>query len=197
MLINYKGFISAEHSKPSLGFFLITVLLLLPLSKACDTGYTGVNCDECAAGYFSNLGSCTSCTVVSPYCLTCSNGVACATCQDGYVGSSCWACPRGTFWLSSPVGCVSCMANCYVCSEAASCQTCNVGYTGDTCAGCATGYTGTNCTSCQDGYFLTGRFCHSCTTISVACTACSDYVNCTMCSTGLTGSTCSTCETGY
>ncbi|ESO88858.1 hypothetical protein LOTGIDRAFT_125410, partial [Lottia gigantea] len=132
-------------------------------SCTCPEGYTGLSCQECAAGYLrvqdsgSAIGRCvrcncnghaTSCDPNSGKCLNCrdnTEGDRCERCIDGYYGDP----TAGT-----PNDCRRCACPLTVDSNQFSptcrldpgfeviCDRCRVGYTGRDCGECAPGYVG-------------------------------------------------------
>lgn len=112
---------------------------------ACNSGYTGANCDRCAAGFegyprcvMSSPDPCTgrTCSMRG----TCTGGVC--RCDPGHVGDDCERCAvgyvqQGARCVMDPCASITCSAR-GTCS-AGRCQ-CNPGYTGDACERCASGY---------------------------------------------------------
>ena len=154
----------------------------------CSVGYTGLNCDTCAIGYYPpSSGSffCTVCTSVNVNCLQCSSnslcslctvgwtGNTCSTCSVGYVGANCDDCATGYYPSSSGsfvcTICTSINVNCLQCSSSTQCTTCSIGWDGPNCSICAANYIGTLCNICDSGYFKSAGVCVSCSIISPNC----------------------------
>lgn len=101
-----------------------------------NTGYTGANVDQCAAGYHKEGNAC----VPDPNdCSgqTCSGRGACFLNSTG--GGVC-DCTEHYYSASDPLSCSSCAAPSFACQ-------------------CKPGYTGTNCLQCAAGYHLEGGTC--------------------------------------
>lgn len=123
----------------------------------CDTGYRGLQCEECAAGFVMRDGQCEP-TTEQPDPDDCAAGEveidgACVAevceeqCGDGTcttTGEGTWscACPDG----STGVACLSCEDQCGngSCDDDGQC-TCDEGWAGRWCDECAAGYGGESC----------------------------------------------------
>jgi EGF-like domain/Laminin EGF domain len=122
---------------------------------ACDTGYTGTQCERCDDGYHRGLGDACieneSCTILDPcaHLGECqdSSGIIVCECDAGYSGTTCTDCYPG--YHSDGAGCVpdtECIAT--SCAGNGACDgnggvvtcTCEAGYTGSSCRECAAGY---------------------------------------------------------
>jgi hypothetical protein len=135
----------------------------------CDEGYSGDDCDECAAGYHDDGGECvedTSCrdnTCPNGSCDD-SSGVPVCTCNPGYAGEHCDECDAG--YHADGDECVEdqvCGPD--SCPPNASCDdtggviecTCNEGYQGDDCSECdspfVSGPDGSCLEPCPNGLF--------------------------------------------
>jgi hypothetical protein len=141
---------------------------------ACDAGWDGAACDQCAGGYYGS--SCSACPSCGSHgacndglggngqcaCATGWAGASCNTCASNYYGSSCAACP-------------SCGSH----------GTCNDGLGGDGQCACATGWAGARCTTCASNYY--GATC-------AACPSCGSHGSC---NDGLGGNGACVCSSGY
>ncbi len=122
---------------------------------ACDVGYSGAECDNCAVGYQDNDGdgSCLPDCVTSG--LDCglhgacddSGGEAVCACDVGYAGALCDNCDAG---YQDNDGDGSCLPDCSAqdCSGHGTCDDSS----GATVCACDTGYTGAACETCDTGY---------------------------------------------
>ncbi|CAL1546871.1 unnamed protein product [Lymnaea stagnalis] len=132
-------------------------------SCTCPEGYTGLSCQECAAGYLrvedprTALGRCTrcicnghatSCDTVTGVCQNClhnTEGDRCERCVRGYYGdptsgtpNDCRVCPCP---LTIPSNSFS--PTCLLDQDnRVTCDRCQNGYTGRDCGQCAPGFTG-------------------------------------------------------
>lgn len=169
-----------------------------PCSNSCKTCEVASNlCRSCFDGfYYDGATSCISCMA---NCLTCSSGITCTTCKNGYIFDN---------------GAGACVLN-INCSTIGNCTTCT-STTG--CTQCVSGYNATNITTCSpvcgdgvklpfencdDGNAVNGDGCSLNCTIEPAhycaisglgslCGNCS--LHCTQCTNA---STCQTCTSPY
>jgi hypothetical protein len=121
----------------------------------CATGYQGITCQECAAGYQDGDGNgtcepdCATAGLVCPdgACVT-TSGVAACACNPGYAGDLCDTCAAGyqdhddngtcePDCATAALGCVH--GTCVDTSGTAGCV-CDDGYEGVQCAQCEGGY---------------------------------------------------------
>lgn len=173
---------------------------------ACNTGYTGALCTQCASGFQDNDGNGTCLPTCATLGLTCSahgtcteqSGTAACTCAPAYTGLNCATCAAG-FQDNDGDG---------VCRPACSSATCSghgtcTDTTGQAGCACAPGYTGATCTTCSSGFQDNdgnGTCAAACTASTCAghgtCADTSGTATCT-CATGHAGATCSTCAPGF
>lgn len=169
-------------------------------------------CGTCRSDYILVNGQCVSSnTCMVANCLTCVTGNmnACASCKDGFYGSSCAACPERCSACDSSVRCTACKSG-YALSSGGQCVTCSVSNcnqcsSDNTCSSCTDGYylnvgqcspcnkpcrtcvtNADKCTSCQSGYELSANTC-------ISTTAC-DVEHCRSC---ISPGVCGKCDTGY
>lgn len=179
------------------------------VSCACDTGYAGTSCQNCASGFHRDAaGACVadeSCTANDP-CVngTCGDagGVVTCSCDPGYAGAVCNTCApgfhddgSGTCMLDQqcmPTSCGSAQAGtCAANGGVVSC-TCNTGYTGTYCASCATGYHLDASGSCvADQTCAANDPC-----VHGTCDDTGGIVSCA-CAAGYAGSNCDGCAAGF
>ncbi|XP_061075722.1 basement membrane-specific heparan sulfate proteoglycan core protein-like isoform X3 [Conger conger] len=128
----------------------------------CPKGYSGLSCEECAAGFErvpggSYLGTCAGCNCnghastcdpASGHCLNCrhnTEGPACDKCRPGFFGNplrgrsdDCKPCPCPHTETTRRFS-----ATCFLDHDSqATCDACRTGYTGRRCERCALGYQG-------------------------------------------------------
>jgi len=173
---------------------------------ACESGYSGADCSQCAAGHHSaSNGTCALDVQCLPsvcsYHGSCNDStkVAVCTCNAGYSGAYCDACSSG-YHRGADGTCVASE----VC-QTGSCGThgtCNDS-TGVTVCQCVQGYAGATCGQCSAGYHLANGACvvdETCLSTTCAgqgtCTLQGGLVSCT-CSTGYAGANCNQCYPGY
>ena len=127
------------------------------LTCACDSGYTGNTCGECATGYHRDGENCVADEQCANDGSTCSghgscsvsNGSATCTCDPGYTGSFCDQCATG--YHRDGADCVAdeqCADDGSTCHEAGSCTI----QEGRIQCSCATGYAGDRCQDCAEGF---------------------------------------------
>ncbi|KAK6175562.1 hypothetical protein SNE40_014001 [Patella caerulea] len=127
---------------------------------SCPTGYTGLSCEQCAAGFYRvnrgrYLGECVPCNCnghsndcnpVTGQCQNCrdyTTGPYCDQCKEGYAGNP----RRGT-----PNDCQACPCPLTVASNQFS-RTCILENDGlITCTNCPEGYEGRQCDICAEGF---------------------------------------------
>lgn len=174
---------------------------------ACDDGYTGDYCTQCAAGYHAAVGGCVA-DQPCPQTGACNghgvcddtSGMPVCACNAGWTGETCGSCAPG--FHADGGDCVldqSCMAT--------SCSghgTCSVEDGVVVCA-CNPGHdAATYCAGCVSGYHLSGGLCvanESCP----ASGACSDHGVCDdtsgepicSCGVGYSGVICGACAPGF
>ena len=167
----------------------------------CNTGYAGLACDECAAGY-AGYPTCVQCTVTS-HCSDNAPGVSvsvdkatcvCDACNDKFTGSDCGTCdPK-----YDPATCAKCAPShidfplCEQCTVSLHCNSrapsvtttdfktcvcigCIAQWKGDDCATCAAIYDPLTCDKCANGHID-----------YPTCTECTDAVHCNSNSVGVT-----------
>ncbi|XP_067342410.1 laminin subunit alpha-1 isoform X1 [Channa argus] len=187
-------------------------------SCVCPTGYTGLSCQECAAGYFRQLQSeLTSQSQKSMFvgpCIRCrcnNHSESCNTetgecldCQHNTNGRNCELCSPGFY------GNVSGSINdCSLCAcprrDKSFSPTCVAdGAFGDfRCTACQTGYEGRYCERCSVGYYgnpsMPGRMCSpcSCSGWGSLHTLCDHLTGQCECKAGAKGLSCDQCEERY
>ncbi|XP_069485257.1 laminin subunit beta-1 [Ambystoma mexicanum] len=176
----------------------------------CNTGYSGIRCDECASGYFGNLheveGHCQrcqcnnnidmtdpdACDKHSGMCLKClyhTEGENCANCQLGYYGDA------------LRQDCRKCVCN-YLgtVQEHCSAEDCQCNQTSGQCQ-CLPNVIGQNCDRCAPNTWnlASGTGCEAC-----GCDAsrslglsCNEFTGNCRCMPGFGGRTCSECQELY
>jgi formylglycine-generating enzyme required for sulfatase activity len=179
------------------------------LSCTCVEGYTGTNCQDCAADFHLNAaGLCVAdevCADADPCGAhgTCvdTTGVIVCECAIGYTGTTCNACYPGYHDNGSGV-CVldeQCMPN--TCSGNGVC-TVTLGVV--SCA-CAPGYSGSNCQDCAADFHLNAAGLCVADENCVDSDPCGAHGTCVdttgiivcECAIGHTGTTCESCYPGY
>ncbi len=124
----------------------------------CDAGYTGDDCDSCAAGYERSGGDCLKsdpcaedpcrhgvCMVV--------NGEASCSCHAGYAGALCDRCDLGYVAVG-----LECLPE-SICSSESCVHGACMYEDGEAVCACDTGYTGDHCDECAAGYVQDGDRC--------------------------------------
>ena len=128
---------------------------------SCPTGYTGLSCEECVAGYSRvqvpghPLGTCISCSCHG-HSTSCDPSTgACRNCQHNTEGDRCDRCAAGYYGdprSGGPHDCRPCPCPLTNPGNQFS-RTCYLDDDGSpTCDRCADGYTGRQCDQCADGY---------------------------------------------
>jgi hypothetical protein len=171
---------------------------------ACNAGYSGATCSNCAGGYQDNDNNrtcklaCAATTCSGHGTCADTSGTATCTCDAGYTGASCSNCATGLQDKDNNMTCApecsdrTCSGNgaCNDNSGTATC-TCNPGYTGATCNTCAAGYQDNDnnmtCTLACNAGTCSGNG---------TCSDNSGTATCT-CNAGYAGAACSTCAAGY
>ncbi len=177
---------------------------------ACDQGYTGDACDQCADGFQDNDadGTCApTCDTAGLDCGdhgTCddTSGAAVCVCDPRFDGAACDQCAAG-YQDNDADG--TCAPNCDTAGlDCGSYGTCDDS-SGEAVCSCDSAYVGTQCTSCAPGYQdndVNGVCEPTCATAGVdcgthgVCVSSSGTPGC-YCDTGYTGSSCGQCDTGY
>eukprot|EP00756_Hemistasia_phaeocysticola_P011734 Hpha_TRINITY_DN15141_c0_g7::TRINITY_DN15141_c0_g7_i1::g.128752::m.128752 len=150
----------------------------------CPPERTGVDCSQCAVGYFASGGNCVRCSVPD-HCSGNARGVDVNAAADGctcdcvnqWTGDSCGECPS----IYTGNSCSECAAgrvgypNCAECSVASHCSNhatdvsanadksacaceCHPQWAGDSsCSVCTAGYAGDECTKCDNNLHFSGR----------------------------------------
>ena len=120
----------------------------------CETGYAGLRCDTCDAGYLDNgSGGCiAACNIDCGTHGDCvlEGAVAACTCDANYGGALCDEC--GTGYTEFPAGsgfCIPDPCESWSCSDHG---TCSLQANGATLCTCAAGYTGAHCDACDGGH---------------------------------------------
>jgi hypothetical protein len=178
---------------------------------ACESGYVGVLCQDCAVGYVRDASDTTQCVpgetcAVSNPCGdhgTCDDrsGVTTCTCELGYAEPYCQTCVPGYHDDGTGACAVdqSCLAN--TCAGHGTCDdgtgapvcTCDAGYAGDACATCATGFHRNAEDQCvADASCATDDPCGDHGT----CDDAGGVIVC-VCEAGWTGEFCNQCYPGY
>ncbi|XP_032440521.1 laminin subunit alpha-2 isoform X2 [Xiphophorus hellerii] len=152
----------------------------------CPTGYSGLSCEECAAGFYrlragspvsvpasrlptaAGMGSCVQCQC-NGHSSTCDPETSiCQNCQDNTEGDHCERCAPGFYGVvrGSPDDCKPCacpLSN----AENNFSPTCVAeGFSDYRCTSCAEGYEGKYCERCATGYHgnprMPGGRCEEC-----------------------------------
>ncbi|XP_066516821.1 multiple epidermal growth factor-like domains protein 9 isoform X2 [Hoplias malabaricus] len=168
----------------------------------CIMGYTGLQCDLCEDGYFTNgTSGCQQCGCDSygALGLLCDSSGVCI-CKTGVYGDKCDDCRPGYFQFSS-TGCQPCQCN----NHSNNCDTQSDSAGQPVCDKCKPEYKGPNCEQCCDGFYnadsicvpcncsgneepSTGpRICHPDTGHCLSCWYNTSGVNCERCAEGFTG----------
>uniref|UniRef100_A0A4W3GQQ4 Heparan sulfate proteoglycan 2 n=1 Tax=Callorhinchus milii TaxID=7868 RepID=A0A4W3GQQ4_CALMI len=151
----------------------------------CPTGYTGLSCETCAAGFnriqtSPYLGTCNGCNCNS-HASTCDKVTGhCLSCQHNTEGSRCDKCRAGYFGnptLGTPSDCMPCPCPFTGPSRRFS-NTCFLDTDKrPTCDACAEGYTGRRCEKCASGYegnpMIEGGGCKQLNVVGRLCNKCS------------------------
>jgi hypothetical protein len=172
---------------------------------ACDTGYDGDFCGDCADGHHADGGAC----VIDEVCGadSCSGNGACTTpggvidcdCAAGYAGDTCAGCASGyhidadACAIDEVCGDDTCSAfgTCVVNGGVTSCI-CQPGYDGDTCADCNTGYHSVTGGACEIDEVCGDS---SCAGVGI-CTVAAGLVLCD-CPPAYDGDDCEACSAGH
>lgn len=111
----------------------------------CELGYTGLQCDECEEGYFTNgTSGCLSCACDSYGAVNhlCDSSGTCV-CKTGVYGPKCDDCHPGFFHFSS-TGCRPCQCNNH---------TSNCHPQSGVCLNCEGNTQGSICEECRPGFY--------------------------------------------
>jgi hypothetical protein len=179
-----------------------------PPRCVCDSGYTGVDCGDCAPGYMAQGDRCAPVPIdcdknpcgASGTCVEASGGDRCECPQDR-TGPTCAQCVEG---LQDNDKNGTCTTSCSVSStQCASWERCDDS-TGSIRCACAPHSTGRHCDECESSYYrladgpcvkqcdykITCDVPQSCKEVEGANAACS-------CPLGASGSACSSCTAGF
>ena len=181
---------------------------------ACQTGWGGLRCDQCALGWAPS-GVCNTCNFnfMGANCTSCAPrfaGPTCSDCSAGHIGSNCSTCLAGYSMISGV-----CVQQCTVaatCSSAAwsvsvappcVCQ-CKYGFTGPNCERCDIGFTPPGaCNTCATGFNQFPLCIDTCSNHVEGCNGNAVAINgtapncvCT-CKTRFAGIRCDRCADGY
>jgi hypothetical protein len=175
---------------------------------ACEVGYVGRECDECAADYQDNDqdGTCfLTCARAALGCAhgTCSDlaGPATCVCTPGYDGTRCEACAPGYQDRDEDGTCApDCTTAGLLCGAHGACDDGG----GEAACACEPGYAGGACETCAAGYQdhdLDGSCAPDCATAGPGCGAhgaCHDSSGTAacVCHAGYAGGSCETCAAG-
>lgn len=173
---------------------------------ACEVGYRGTRCEECADGYYGNPlvpgGRCKPCSCnnnIDP-----SNGGTCdrttgrcSACLYNTAGFSCERCKSGFYGDAIARNCTKCVCNING-TAPGFVDTCN--YETGQCK-CLSNVIGIQCDKCADGFWNLGsgkgcQKCDCCGEGSTQATCNQDDGQCT-CKPGYGGPRCCACESGY
>ncbi|XP_064196122.1 laminin subunit alpha-2 isoform X2 [Anguilla rostrata] len=179
----------------------------------CPTGYSGLSCEECAAGFYRQLaraggsasragiGSCVECQC-SGHSDTCDPETSvCQNCQHNTVGDRCERCAPGFYGVvrGFPQDCRPCacpLAN----PENNFSPTCvTEGFNDYRCTACPEGYEGKYCERCASGYHgdpqASGGRCEECKCDPVGALPrpCHPRTGQCQCRSGATGLACDKC----
>lgn len=175
------------------------------VSCACEAGWSGEACNQCAAGFHLEGTECLldaqciastcsghgSCTVV--------NGQIACACYAGYDGDYCEDCATGYHTAVDGACAADQLCTTSSCTGHGACSV-NGGVA--SCA-CDAGWAGSDCSSCAPGFHLSGEACVLDTeclpsTCSYAglCAVGETAITCS-CNTGYVGTYCQNCATGY
>jgi hypothetical protein len=133
---------------------------------ACNAGYTGAACDNCATGFQDKdknkvcTAACAPATCGTNGACDDNTGTATCACNAGYTGAACNTCAggyqdkdaNGTCLASCAAGTCSGNGTCSDASGTAAC-TCTGNFTGAACNTCLPGFSGTACDTCVAGKF--------------------------------------------
>ncbi|KAM9811081.1 multiple epidermal growth factor-like domains protein 9 [Neosynchiropus ocellatus] len=158
----------------------------------CMSGYTGLQCEDCEEGHFTNGTSgclpcaCDSFGAVSPLCD--SSGMC--VCKTGIYGPKCDECHPGFFHFSS-TGCRPCQCNnhtSYCHPQSGVCLNCEGNTQGSNCEECRTGFyrspgaaPGEPCLPCPCSNSSSTGSCHTDPSGSPACDQCLPHFTGPMC----------------
>jgi hypothetical protein len=179
---------------------------------ACNAGYAGTSCSDCADGYVVDPLNTSACVANSCTESTCSSHGLCSmtgtgarcTCDPGYAGTACDGCAEG--YVADPTAPGGCILD--TCTESA-CSghgDCLMAGPDTTECACDPGYEGDVCASCTTGFVPDPTTAGNCISNSCNASSCSGHGSCSMagpgttqcaCATGYQGATCESCAQGY
>lgn len=111
----------------------------------CETGYTGLQCEDCEEGYFTNgTSGCLNCACDTYGAIShlCDSSGTCE-CKAGVYGPKCDDCLPGFFHFSI-TGCRPCQCN----NHTSNCDT-----QSGVCLNCEGNTQGSNCEECKPGFY--------------------------------------------
>ncbi|XP_062857847.1 laminin subunit alpha-2 [Trichomycterus rosablanca] len=179
----------------------------------CPQGYSGLSCEECAAGFYrlsprlggsvfrSGMGSCVRCEC-NGHSSSCDpdTGV-CQNCQHNTEGEKCDRCVAGFYGVvrGSPDDCKRCACPLINPGNNFSPACVNEGYNDYRCTACPEGYEGKYCDRCASGYHgnprVPGGGCEECKCDAVGAmpVPCDPHTGACRCRPGATGLKCDRC----
>ncbi|KAJ8385914.1 hypothetical protein AAFF_G00178760 [Aldrovandia affinis] len=180
---------------------------------SCPTGYSGLSCEECAAGFYrqlaragasasgSGIGSCVECQC-SGHSDTCDPETSiCQNCQHNTVGDRCERCAPGYYGVvrGFPQDCRPCACPLTSPQNNFSPTCVTEGFSDYRCTACPEGYEGKYCERCASGYHgdpqAPGGKCEECKCDRVGALPqpCHHLTGQCRCRSGATGLACDKC----
>eukprot|EP00062_Callorhinchus_milii_P012247 gi/632959081/ref/XP_007895420.1/ PREDICTED: laminin subunit alpha-5-like [Callorhinchus milii] len=181
----------------------------------CQHNTAGVNCEQCATGYFRPFGiskeapdGCRACSCHPEFTDGCEEGTGQCRCKPNYSGEHCNNCAPGYHNFPQCIGfpvspsespedpSAGQIENCKCNIEGTVENTCLVDPYTQRCA-CKPHYTGASCEDCAPGYF--GDYCQQCYCYGpgVAHQACNTKTGQCTCRRGFQGYNCEGCSPGF